>query len=125
MQKIKLFIPFLFFTALITFNACKHDSPVPEGPTVSFKEHVLPIINGNCSAAECHPATGGEFPLASYNDVIKNGEIKEGNGKDSELIKVLKETDDSERMPPPPSAPLTANQIQIIELWVTQGAKNN
>jgi hypothetical protein len=98
---------------------------VPEGPTVSFKEHVQPIINGNCSAAECHPATGGEFPLVSYNDVIKNGEIKEGNGKDSELIKVLKETDDSERMPPPPSAPLTANQIQIIELWVTQGAKNN
>jgi hypothetical protein len=110
---------------LLAFNACKHDYPEPVAPTISFKDHVQPIITGNCTAAECHPATGGEFPLVSYNDVIKNGEIKEGDGDESELIEVLKETNDNKRMPKPPSAPLTNNQIQIIELWITQGAKNN
>ena len=97
----------------------------PETPTISFKEHVQPIITGNCTAAECHPATGGEFPLVSYNDVIVNGEIKEGKGTDVELIKVIKSTSDDDRMPQPPSSPLTENQIKIIELWVEQGAKNN
>jgi hypothetical protein len=112
----------LFTIAIASLNACKHDYPEPVAPTISFKDHVQPIITGNCTAAECHPATGGEFPLVSYNDVIANGEIKDGGG---ELIEVLKETDDDERMPRPPSPPLTADQIQIIELWITQGAKNN
>ncbi len=115
----------MLFAAFAGINACKHESPAPEGPEISFKEHVQPIITGNCTASGCHPATGGVFSLVSYNDVIKNGEIKEGNGKDSELVEVLKETDNNDRMPPPPSAPLTKNQIDIIELWVAQGAKNN
>jgi hypothetical protein len=105
-------------------NACKHDYPEPVAPTISFKEHVQPIITGNCTAAGCHPATGGEFPLVSYNDIITNGEIKD-KGEESELIEVLKETDESERMPKSPNPPLSANQIQIIELWINQGAKNN
>jgi hypothetical protein len=121
----KTFVLYMLFVSFATLNACKHESPVPEGPEISFQKHVQPIITGNCTAAGCHPATGGEFSLVSYNDVIKNGEIKEGNGKDSELIEVIKETDDNKRMPPPPSPSLTANQIQIIELWVAQGAKNN
>lgn len=125
MSKLKHLIPILLFIVFASLNACKHDSPEPVGPTVSFKDHVQPIITGNCTAAECHPAAGGEFPLVSYNDVIKNGKIKEGDGDESELLEVLKETDESERMPRPPSPPLTANQIQIIELWIEQGAKNN
>jgi hypothetical protein len=122
MSKLKFLSTLLLFASL---SACKHDSPEPVGPTVSFKDHVQPIITGNCTAAECHPAVGGEFSLVGYNDVIKNGEIKEGNYSESELIEVLKSNSDTERMPRPPSAPLTANQIQIIELWISQGAKNN
>jgi len=121
----KIIFPILLFIALAGINACKHPSPEQEGPEISFKEHVQPIIGGNCTAAGCHPATGGEFSLVSYSDVIKNGEIKEGDGKNSKLVEVLKETDNDDRMPRPPSEPLTANQIQIIELWITQGAKNN
>lgn len=121
----KLVKSFLLCTVVLSFHACKHESPVPEMPTISFKEHVQPIITSNCTALECHPATGGEFPLVSYNDVIENGEIKEGDSKDNELLEVIKSTDDDKRMPKPPSPPLTADQIQIIELWIAQGAKNN
>lgn len=122
MFRYKSFALILFTIALSGLNAYKHDYPEPVGPTISFKDHVQPIIAGNCTAAECHPATGGEFPLVSYNDVITNGEIKDGGG---ELIEVLKETDEDERMPKPPSPALSADQIKIIELWITQGAKNN
>jgi len=125
MSKNRLIKSLLICTAIVSIHACKHESPVPEGPTVSFKEHVLPIITSNCTALECHPATGGEFSLVSYNDVIENGKIKEGDSKDNELLEVIKSTDDDKRMPQPPSTPLTADQIQIIELWIAQGAKNN
>lgn len=121
----KFIKPLLFCMSMVVLFSCKHDYPAPEGPTISFKEHVQPIITGNCTAAGCHPATGGEFPLVSYNDVISNGEIKEGDSKDNELLEVLKSTDDDKRMPRPPSEPLTADQINIIELWIAQGAKNN
>ncbi|HRG59084.1 MAG TPA: hypothetical protein PK323_09015 [Bacteroidia bacterium] len=125
MTKISILYPVICGMITIGFTSCKHDYPVPETPAISFKEHVQPIITGNCTAAECHPATGGEFPLVSYNDVIVNGEIKEGKGSDVELIKVIKSTDDDERMPQPPFDALTNDQIKIIELWVEQGAKNN
>lgn len=125
MSKKSIIYPTLCCLLALGYTSCKHDYPVPEAPTISFKEHVQPIITGNCTASECHPATGGEFPLVSYNDVIENGEIKEGKGTNVELLKVIKSTDEDERMPQPPSSPLSADQIKIIELWVEQGAKNN
>jgi mono/diheme cytochrome c family protein len=125
MYKLKLISTLAIFVAFAFLNACKHDSPEPVGPTVSFKEHVLPIMIGNCSAPGCHDANSGEFPLLSYSDVIKHGEIEEGKGIDVKLIEVLKDKNENERMPPAPSKALTSNQIQIIELWISQGAKNN
>lgn len=124
MVKNNIVMLFISCTLFISISACKHDSPEALKPTVSFKDHVQPILTGNCTAEGCHPAVGGEFSLASYNDVIENGEIKE-KGDDSELLERIKEDDDSKRMPPPPNRALTANQIQIIELWIEQGAKNN
>lgn len=125
MSRKNLIYTTLFCSVIFSIVACKHEYPIAQAPTISFKDHVQPIINGNCTAAECHPATGGEFSLVTYNDVIVNGEIKEGKGTDVELLEVLKTTDEDDRMPQAPSAPLTANQIQIIELWIEQGAKNN
>ncbi|MFN7691037.1 MAG: hypothetical protein ACK5QU_08150, partial [Bacteroidota bacterium] len=72
-----------------------------------------------------HPATGGEFPLDTYSNIIKHGEIKLADADDSKLLEVLKTTDNDDRMPRPPAPPLTSSQIQIIELWIKQGAKNN
>lgn len=112
-------------TFIIGLNSCEHEAPQPEAPEISFSKHVQPIITGNCTADGCHDAANGEFPLLSYNDVIKYGEIKKEEGSETKLVEVLKSNDPGERMPQPPSKPLTADQIQIIELWITQGAKNN
>jgi hypothetical protein len=125
MYKPKLIKSIIICVAISFIISCKHDSPEPVGPNVSFKEHVLPIIISSCTAPGCHDANSSEFPLLSYSDVILNGEIKEGKGLDVELIKVIKDKNENERMPPAPSNALTSNQIQIIELWITQGAKNN
>ena len=124
MSKNTYLILLLVIASMVSISACKHESPEALKPTVSFKEHVQPILTGNCTAEGCHPAVGGEFSLASYNDVIENGEIKD-KGEDSKILEKIKEEDANDRMPPPPNRPLTADQIQIIELWIEQGAKNN
>lgn len=111
--------------SLALIAGCEHDYPEPAAPEISFSKHVQPIITGSCTAAECHPATGGEFPLDSYSNIIKHGEIKLADADDSKLLEVLKTTNNDDRMPRPPAPPLTSNQIQIIELWIKQGAKNN
>ena len=117
----------LLFCGVVCFlYSCKHDPILPDSPVVSFKDHVLPIIVGNCSATGCHPAVGGEFSLMTYSDVIENGDIKPGSNKDdSDLLEVIKSSKDNKRMPPPPAPPLTNDQIQLIELWINQGAKDN
>lgn len=109
---------------ILTWFSCKHPSPEPVAPNISFKENVLPLIIGNCSAIGCHPAVGGEFSLATYNDVITNGKIIAGNSEKSILVQRIKDTGVN-RMPKPPDNPLTQDQIKIIELWVNQGAFDN
>lgn len=116
----------LFCVAVCFIYSCKHEPILPASPPVSFKEHVQPIIVGNCSAQGCHPAVGGEFSLMTYSDVITHGKIKaNSNNKDCELLDVIKSTKDSKRMPPPPALALTSDQIVLIELWIDQGAKDN
>ena len=52
-----------------------------------------------------------------------NGLVEAGNAAESELIQVLFETGE-DRMPPPPNAPLTDEQIDVLIDWIDQGALN-
>jgi hypothetical protein len=118
----KFIIINLFLSAIGLISGCKHDYPEPVAPEISFKKHVQPIITGSCTAVECH-GTNNEFSLLSHSQVIKLGEIKDSD--EPKLLEVLKTTEEDDRMPRPPAPPLTNNQIQIIELWIKQGAKDN
>lgn len=133
------FIPVL----LILAAACTTDpypgnglgeNPGP-GPTdpdtcdpavVYFEQEILPLITSNCAKSGCHDATGQDgVILTDYNSIINTGEVVPGNPGNSELYETITETDLSKRMPPPPEAALTVEQIQTIAAWITQGAQNN
>jgi uncharacterized protein (TIGR03437 family) len=86
--------------------------------TVTFNEHIAPIIYNNCSS--CHrPNQIGPFPLMSYDDVRK---------------KALTIAAVTERRYMPPWKPepgwvayrderrLTPDQIALIQKWVADGA---
>jgi hypothetical protein len=118
----KFIIINLFLSAMGLISGCKHDYPEPAAPEISFSKHVQPIISGSCTAVECH-GSNDELSLLDYSQVINLGEIKDAD--EPKLLEVLKTTDEDDRMPRPPAPPLTSSQIQIIELWIKQGAKNN
>ena len=108
---------------------------------VSFSSEVLPIFNEHC--IECHDR-GGEGIVASglsvqeYGNVMKGTDlgtvVVPGSAMSSTLyLVVAKKTAPEIHMPPHHreawadgrGAPLTDEQIGVIQDWIDQGAKNN
>ncbi|TAE49236.1 MAG: hypothetical protein EAZ89_14415 [Bacteroidetes bacterium] len=93
--------------------------------TVYFGRQVLPILVSRCGMDGCHSANSHKdgVILVSYSSVMSTGDIEPGKPSSSEIYKVLLETG-NDRMPPPPDAALTADEIALIGKWITQGAQN-
>lgn len=92
---------------------------------VSFSREVLPVLQAKC--ASCHGlgiAIKG-ISVTSYEDLI-DAEAHEplvvpGELDESPLLIPLRSTES----PMPPTGPLPEEQIQTIEDWIREGAKNN
>lgn len=119
----------------ITLWSCKHDVPgsvidptpvtgVVPNNGICFEADVLPIFQSQCSKSGCHDAASREdgYQLDSYANIIRKGLVA-GNAAASKLYKVLVDNG-SDRMPPPPNAPLTSTQIATIAQWINEGARN-
>ena len=119
---ILILIPF-FFVGLM-FVSCEHEPELMPGtPEVCFEQDVMLIINSNCNVTGCH-GSGGEAPsLSTYEDIIEF--IEPGDPSESELYEVITARPNSEDfMPPKPKQGLTSEQIDIINIWILQGATN-
>jgi len=91
-----------------------------------FENHILPILLSSCAYSGCHDKVTKKegIILTDYSALIKSDIIKKGNAQESELFEVITD-EDKDRMPPLPKAALTSNEINLIEKWINQGAKNN
>jgi hypothetical protein len=97
---------------------------------VDYDRDVLPILSDNCY--KCHgpdaKARKAELRLDMKDGAyrLKDGKavIVPGNTAGSELVRRISSTDPKEMMPQPKSQrKLTANQIQTLTRWVSEGAK--
>jgi hypothetical protein len=98
---------------------------------VSFSRDVRPILGGKCFKChgpdEAHRESG--LRLDQREAAIGKGDselfaIVPGKPDESELIRRITSTDESEIMPPPDEKkPLTPEQIATLRRWVEQGAK--
>ncbi|HCK21209.1 MAG TPA: hypothetical protein DHW15_03325 [Bacteroidetes bacterium] len=95
--------------------------------TAYFTNDVLPILVSSCAITGCHDAETHEegIVLSTWNSIMASDVVKPGDPGDSELFEKLFDSDPEERMPPAPYAPLTAQEIAILNTWVLQGALNN
>ena len=93
---------------------------------IYFDKDVLPILQSNCAFSGCHDTATAQdgVILESFEDVIQSGEVEPFDLNESDLYKVLIENDPDDRMPPPPSSPISQNQITIIAEWILQGAQD-
>lgn len=91
---------------------------------VSFNRDIYPLVERRC--VKCH---GGEFPseglnLESYESLMsgsQNGQvIVAGDSSNSLLFEQIKSGEMPKR-----GSDLTAEQIQLIQQWIDEGALNN
>lgn len=114
MNRLKIYF-ILLLPVILVFVSCngiKNDTELPG--TVTWSEHIAPVIYKNCTA--CHrPGESGMFDLLDYYDAKKN----------ANKIKFVTQT---KFMPPWPADPsyshfdgervLNENEIALIKKWV-------
>jgi hypothetical protein len=133
----------MFGLFLLFAVSCKHEIPEPivaeipvdngngnilpcDSDSVYFNMQILPFLVANCAQSGCHDAASHQdgVVITSYQTLMNSGIIEIGDPNNGDLIDVITDTDPGDRMPPPPAPPLTAQQIQLIQTWIAQGAQN-
>ena len=105
---------------------------------VSFKADIVPIFQERCMVCHADGAPGclvSGFSLATYESLMRGTKfgpmVVAGQGSSSNLLVLVKhQADPSIAMPRSqtsgkPSGWLLPEQINLIETWINQGAKNN
>lgn len=106
------------------FCSCKHKTNFGELTQVSYASSVSPIISSNCAFSGCHGDSAfTKFSLTTYDGLLSGG-ITPGSPEKSKLYQTLKTLGD-DIMPKKPYNELTEKQIQLMYVWIGQGAKNN
>lgn len=106
------------------FGSCKHKTDFDALAEVSYVNNIAPIIGSNCAFSGCHgDSAQGNISLVSYSGLMSGG-IEAGSPNKSKLYRTLKSLGD-DIMPKKPYNELTEQQIQLIYVWIGQGAKNN
>ncbi len=116
----------LSVSILIFLFSCTKDYYTPPGnmpENVSFSSSVIPIFNNNC--VSCHNSGSTEPDLTpdnAYADLTANNAyVVPGKPEDSKLYHRI--TGQGSLMPPGGSLP--QNDINIIYVWIKEGALNN
>jgi len=128
-------------TMAFVVTSCQHEPPLapfdpvgngdgggggtaPCAPnTVYFQQQVLPLLVSNCAVPGCHNTATDDndwIQITSYTSLMNSGIVGDGD-----LMEAITETDPDDIMPRPPQNPLTPQQIQLIQTWITQGYQNN
>lgn len=97
-----------------------------QGPPVSYAKQIAPMMRAHCTS--CHglkdPAAG--LDLSSWEGMKKGGQngatVLPGDLKGSSLLQRVLGHDGKPRMPLG-FAPLKADQVQVLEQWVKEGAR--
>lgn len=113
-------ILFALMGIVLILTSCSHDPIIPDSPSISFSEQVLPIFINNCAKSGCHDGSG-EFSLKNYGEI--SSRVHAGDARKSELYKVINKLWGGKAMPP--DGPLSDQQITLVYTWIMQGAKNN
>jgi len=121
--------PVFVCAALMTFLAgCASQ------PRMSYQRDVYPILEDNCLACHTPPQGKGyvktHLNMQSYDTLMQGTYygpvIVPGDSRHS-ILNMLVEgrVNASMRMPHERDEPLTPHEIEVLRLWVEQGAQNN
>ncbi len=122
--------------ALFIGCANDHGNPVPAEAscasagqdTISFQKDILPVFATSCATSGCHSGSTPSGNLNLENTKAYAQLAKKGSGyliPSNPTASVLYSQLISVSQPMPPTGKLSSCNIQLIENWISQGAKNN
>ena len=96
---------------------------------VSFRKDIAPLLQRRCVACHGEESAKGRYRLDTFARLVKAGEsdlppLIAGRVGDSELFRLLIESDANDRMPQKADA-LPPHEIALIERWIKEGAVND
>ncbi|MFN9415587.1 MAG: c-type cytochrome domain-containing protein, partial [Pirellula sp.] len=99
------------------------------GATVSFSKDIYPILQANCMGCHQPAKTQGGYLMTDFESLLAKGEsgnpaIVPGKSSESYLIHEIVPVDGKAEMPKN-GKPLHASEIELIQRWIDQGAKND
>lgn len=122
---------------LLIVQSCYYEYPPEPSPIdpeqVSFKTHVLPILEKNCASDQCHD--GSKVPdlrdsiayenvSFAYRDlVIRGGYVNTTFPEKSKLLEAIISGVGGLNMPPDGALP--ERDIELIRAWMIKGAPND
>ena len=92
---------------------------------IDFATQIQPLLSDRCYF--CHGPEKNQRKAdlrLDKEEAAKDFAITPGDPDDSEFFESLTDSGD-DLMPPSPMDPLSGDQIQKLETWILQGAKNN
>lgn len=111
--------------AVLAVGAFLLAQDAPGAEPIDYGRQVKPILKQRCYA--CHGALKRQANLRlDTGQAIRRGgdggpAIEPGQGDESLLLDRVRETDAALRMPPE-GAPLSAEQVAVLQAWIEQGA---
>jgi len=125
MKKLQKILILLFFSASVfscTYDFIKKAEPINPSIPVSFATQILPIFTTDACTG-CHKP-GGEMPdytaTNAYASIISNNVVSTATPESSLLYTVPNPITSGHTW-----TKYTANQAQLVLLWIQQGALNN
>ena len=96
--------------------------------TPSYAQHIRPILDRRCLSCHGRRVKGG-YSVADYEQMMTSGDnppvIIAGDAANSILAQMLRGIETPAGGQMPPGRALRADQIDLIERWINQGAQNN
>jgi mono/diheme cytochrome c family protein len=101
--------------------------PTAATPDSFFEVRIEAVLAQNCVGCHGRSRQKGGLRLDTYEAVMRGGKsgpvVKAGDLNKSELFQRVSRAPGSEKiMPPQGKPPLSADQIKLIELWISAGA---
>lgn len=128
----------VLLTGFLAFG-CGSDDPAPPD-TLNLTKISREVINeGNCGGPSCHTGTVAGFQLVSagqlHAELVGKAATGAECGPTGRILVVPSDSANSllyqkiagmapcgDNMPVPPSAPLSADKIELVRQWIDEGA---